>query len=217
VSTVTTTATRTTVPVEDAKSQEPEWIVWVVVALAVILGIILQYVVTGQTRSATVEDSNMSITYPATWVQTQEEGAQFAAADLRAGGPFGNRVVLRQIDKVELVSPNVTGAQPEPNDDLQTAGANWVIQRQNDLSGYRVLSVEPVEGGVQGKPAIHVEYAYLMDPTLGAGGMPGLMHAVDTIVLSSDKFYVMTFASESNRFQDTDDLQANLLSGWRVP
>jgi hypothetical protein len=43
------------------------------------------------------------------------------------------------------------------------------------------------------------------------------MHAVDTIVLSGDKFYVMTFASESNRFQDTDDLQANLLSGWRVP
>jgi hypothetical protein len=101
--------------------------------------------------------------------------------------------------------------------DLQNAAANWVLQRQNDLSGYRSLNVSQVAGGVGGKPAVNIEYAYLRDPQFGGGGMPGLMHGIDTLVQSGDNFAIMSFAVESSRFKNQKSLYDKILAGWRIP
>ena len=72
---------------------------------------------------------------------------------------------------------------------------------------------------VQGHPAINVESAYLVEPSVGGATniMPGLMHNVDTVVQSGDNFYIMSFAVESSRFDDVKVAHDKLLSNWRIP
>jgi hypothetical protein len=200
-----------------ARVQEPQWVVYLTAAVALLIGLGLQFVATNQTQTGTGGDT--SVAYPQSWVQTKEPGADFAAADLNNGGAYGARVSLRTIDKTTLVSGRVLNQNPAPSaSDVLNAGAtNWSLQRGTDLVGYRVLGLTKTT--VQGHDAVNVESAYLMDSGLGAAtnGLPGLMHAVDTVVLSGDKFYILGFAAESSQFDRLSSVHDKLLSGWHIP
>ena len=63
---------------------EPEWVVWLTVAVALVLGFFLMYFVTNQTGTATA--GNTTLSYPSTWVPATEKGAAFAVADTKGGG-----------------------------------------------------------------------------------------------------------------------------------
>lgn len=188
-----------------SRGQEPEWLVVLTVALAVILGLALQYAVSVRSLSASVGSTTLS--YPAGWVRTSEEGAQFAAADLNRGGAYAPRVSVREFAKTDLVP--LSG-------DLYEAALNWSVQKGENLVGYRVLDIQPVT--LAGRPAYNIETAYLMDDALGSGtnNVPGLMHAVDTVVESRDKYYVLNFATEQTQFARQRDLHNTLLAGWRI-
>jgi hypothetical protein len=193
--------------------EEPEWTVWLTVAGALILGLILMFLVTGQTKSAQAGDTVLN--YPATWVEVDEAGTAFAAADRDTYYSYGPRVSVRQLDRSTLVPPSITGAPSTPESDLETAGANWLFQRQNDLVGYRI--VEVMTTTVQGKPAVVVGSVYLLDPALGGGGLPALMRAEDTIVLNGDTFDIMSFSTDSTRWDQDAGVRDRLLSGWQLP
>jgi hypothetical protein len=200
-----------------ARAGEPQWVVYLTAAVALLIGLGLQYFVTNQTQTGTVDQS--TIAYPQSWVQTTEPGAAFAAADLNNGGPYGTRVTLRTVDKATLVSSRTLGQTPPPGDvAVLTEGAtNWSLQRGQDLVGYRVLGLNKTK--VQGHDAINVESAYLMDSSLGAStnALPGLMHAVDTVVLSGDRFYILGYAAESSQFDRLSSVHDKLLAGWHIP
>jgi hypothetical protein len=199
-----------------ARAQEPQWIVYLTAAVALLIGLGLQWFATNQTQTGTVGAS--SIGYPPSWVQTTEPGADFAAADLHNGGPYGAGVSLRAVDKATLVS-RLANQNPPPSDaDLLNVGAtNWSLQRGEGLVGYRVLGINKTS--VQGHDAINVESAYLLDSSLGSAtnGLPGLMHAVDTVVLSGDKFYILSYAAESSQFDRLQSTHDRLLSSWHIP
>jgi hypothetical protein len=97
------------------------------------------------------------------------------------------------------------------------AATTWSIKRGNGLAGYRVLTIEPVQ--VNGRAAINVESAYLMEPPRSqiAGTMPALMREVDTLVASGDQYMVLAFAAESSQFDRYSTLRSQLLGGWRTP
>jgi hypothetical protein len=181
------------------------------VAAALIIGFVLQMVIQQQTLTGQV--GNTTVVYPASWVQIEEEGAGFAAADLNGSGAFGPRVSLREFDKADL-RPNLIG--PEEGS-LLDAATNWSLRRGQDLVGYRVLDI--TQGTVQGREVVHVESAYLLDSTRGAATntMPGLMHVVDTLVESGDKYYILTFATEAGQFDSQSGLRERLLNDWRIP
>ena len=193
--------------------EEPEWTVWLTVAGALIIGLILMFVVTGQSK--TVQAGDTSISYPATWINVDEPGAAFAAADRDTYYSFGPRLSVRQLDKATLAPPSVTGAPSTPSGDLELAAANWTLQRQNQQVGYRTLSVMTTT--VQGKPAVVVGSAYLLDSALGGGGLPGLMRAEDTIVLNGDTFDILTFSAEASAWDGLSGLRDRLLGGWKLP
>jgi hypothetical protein len=83
--------------------------------------------------------------------------------------------------------------------------------------GYRVLGIEKTT--VQGREAMRVESAYLLDSSLGTStnALPGLMHAVDTLVLSGDKFYILSYAAESSQFDRLRSTEDRLFSSWHIP
>jgi hypothetical protein len=194
--------------------QEPEWVVWLTVAGALIIGLIMMWLVTGQTTTATA--ANTTLSYPSSWSQITEKGAVFAAADIANGYSFGSRVSVRQVGKDVLAPAPITGQQPDEAGQLRTAANNWILQQQQDIVGYRALSIVPTTVG--NKAAVTVEDAYLLDSSLGAGTtMPALMHGQDTIVLSGDDFSILTFATDASKWDGTKDVRDKLLSGWQVP
>ena len=201
----------TNVATPRGRTQEPEWAVLLTVAAALIIGFVLQMVIQQQTLSG--EAGTSSVLYPAGWSRIDEDGAGFAAADLNGAGAFGPRVSLREFDKADL-RPNILGQQ---EGGLLDAATNWSLRRGQDLVGYRVLDI--TQTTVQGRPAVRVESAFLLDSTRGSAtnAMPGLMHAADTVVEGADKYYILTFAADNNQFDNLGAVHDRLLNDWRIP
>src|SRR6266566_3707378 len=189
---------------------EPELMVWITVAAALILGFFLMFFVTSQTTVASAGGTTLS--YPSTWVPATEQGAAFAVADLKGGGAFGDRVSVIQLAKTDLL-PRQGGLQGQTG--LQEAAANWSLSQQDARVGYRSLSVQSTT--VSGKDAVQIESAYLMDSTYGASSMPALMHAYDTVVLSGDNFYILSYATADPDNDHAKSTNSKLVSSWRVP
>jgi hypothetical protein len=185
-----------------ARSQEPEWVVWLTVGVALLLGYLLLVMTTGQTRPASA--GGMSLNYPSTWVPMQTEGAAFSASDRLNGGPFAPSVTLYEMPRTDLL--RLEGG-------VQEAAANWTLRKQDELVGYRVLSMTSVEG----RDAIKIDSVYLKDPTLGGSGVPALMRGIDVIALSGDKFYILSYSVENSEYDSHKGQFESLLSGWRTP
>lgn len=180
--------------------QEPEWVVWLTVAIALMIGFWLQLSASREMQTVQVGDS--SITYPADWSPIAKGNRTFTAADLNGGGPFGTRVTITQLDKKTLLSDK---------DGLWEAAVNWTIDEGRKLPGYRVLSMNQTQ--VQGQNAISIESAYLQE--IGPNQLPGLMHGIDTLVLNGNKFSILSFAAQQNDFEANRKWNDKLLKSWR--
>jgi hypothetical protein len=189
------------------RTEEPEWTVWLTVLICLVLGWVLMTTVIGRTQ--THDSAAGSLAYPQNWVPTQEDGAAFAAIDLDAG-PYGSRVIVRQVPKTDLI----TSLSP---DTLETAAASWSVLRSRDLEAYRILGIGPTT--VDGRDAISVEYVYLTDPPEGTAGgvIPAIMHGIDTVVASGEQFSILSVAVDQNGTDDLTTLNNRLLAGWRAP
>lgn len=188
------------------QQEEPEMTVWITVAAALIIGFFLMFFVTNQTTTVTAGGTTLK--YPSTWRVDTTPGSEFAAADTVNGGTFGDRVSVHIVDKTELL-PGKTQTS------LQDAAANWSTTRQTALVGYRVLAVNSVKVG--DKDGIQVEGAYLMDSPYGTSALPALMHSYDTLALSGDKFYVLSFATAQSDVERGKGVNDKLVSSWRLP
>lgn len=188
-------------------SEEPEWLVWATVAVSLVLGAVIAMSVLN--RTTTLTDGANAITYPNSWVRLSEPGVLLGAVD-QESGLYGARVTVRAIAPTDL------GTQ-RGVEDPSVVATNWSIVRGQELEGYRVLAIEQTTVG--GRPALTLEYAFLTDPLQGSTGgvMPGLMHAIDTIVQSGDQYYVMTVAVESSDSDGLSELQARMLANWTLP
>ena len=185
-----------------ARSQEPEWLVWLTVGLALLLGYLLLNMIAGQTRAATA--GAMTLNYPSTWVPVQSEGAAFSASDRLNGGPFAPTVTLYEMPRTDLL--RFEGG-------VEEAAANWTLRKQDDLVGYRLLNVTPVEG----RDMLRVDSVYLKDAALGASGIPALMRGIDLIRLSGETFYIMSYSVENDQYDSHKGQLDALLNGWRTP
>jgi hypothetical protein len=171
------------------REEESELAVYLTVAVGLLIGLAVQWSVVSRTETVAAGGSVLS--YPASWQRVTEDGAILAAADRSRGGFYGARVSVREVPKAELLPGE--GA-------LVEAATNWSLSRSSELVGYRILSI--TEGTVNGREASTLEYAYLASSPGGSadGAMPGLMHAIDTLVLSGETYQILTFAAESQEF-----------------
>ncbi len=195
------------------RQDEPEWVVWLTVAVALGFGLLIQAMMLGRTAPASV--AGAALAYPASWVRTSEPGAAFAASDLNRGGASGARVALFEAPRADLVVRDGT---------ILDAAANWTLRRGEALVGYQVLAMR--ETTAAGRPAASVEYAYLASSPLGsaAGAMPTLMHGIDTVVESGDRYRVLAFATAEDEFEQLTrprfprvrSVYDDLLASWRV-
>jgi len=196
------------------RSEEPEWAVIATLVAALAVGTGLQSWVTSRTNTAT--SGRVSLAYPAAWVRGNERGTVISVSDVRSGGLFGTRAAVREVPKRELLGPDSAAGS------VADAATAWSLTRGQGLLAYRVLDVAPAK--VHGQDAYQLQYAYLATAPGGATSMPALMRAVDTLVASGDRFYVLTVAAENGefdalagpRFPRVSSVLDGLMAGWRV-
>ncbi len=189
-----------------ALAEEPEWIVWLVVIVGLMAAWLVRGSVLDQVRTVTI--NQVSISYPASWSRANEDGTLFAAMDRAHGGAFGARVSVRQIARAELLPANGT---------LSDAAMNWSLTHGKELSAYRLLEMSEMKW--QGRDAVRLDYAFVLDSPQGAaaGTMPALMRATDVLLVSGEQFSVLTFAAEHTEFDALNDWRERILATWRVP
>ncbi|MBI5301546.1 MAG: PrsW family intramembrane metalloprotease [Chloroflexi bacterium] len=189
-----------------ALAEEPEWIVWVVVIVGLAAAWFVRGNVLDQVRTTSV--GQVSVSYPASWSRASATGALFAAEDRTHGGVFGARISVHQIPRADLFP--ATGG-------LADAAMNWSLARGKELIAYRLLEMNEVKW--QGRDAVRVDYAFLLDSPQGSasGTLPALMRATDVLVVSGDQIFALTFAAERNEFDQLADWRERIIATWRVP
>ena len=193
------------------RAEEPEWTVFLTVAVALLIGWFIQTSMVN--RMETVTAGNISISYPAGWAKASEEGALISATDRMGRGSFGPRISVRQVPRADVLPAGAGGGTPA----LADAASAWSIQRGVGLVGYRVLKIQ--RATLQGREAVDVSYAYLAEGGLGAAGqvLPQVMQAVDTLVADGDQIEILTFAAGADEFAGLSDLHQRVLASWRLP
>ncbi|MFN8457945.1 MAG: hypothetical protein U0401_25390 [Anaerolineae bacterium] len=180
--------------IKTAKREEPEWVVVVVVAIALLLGWLLKTSI--ESRTDAFNGAGVSLSYPAAWLREPnpaEEGLVFQASDLRSGSLFRTNVALR------MAAPPANLAASE--DKLTSAVTTWTFGRSQVLDNYRILATETAQVG--GQPAGRVVYTFVNEPIANPyrWALPVVVEAVDYVFLHQGQVYVLTLAADGNRFE----------------
>ena len=182
--------------------EEPEWTVLATLAVALLLGLVLQAAVTGASRTASV--SGMSLSYPAKWSTVREAGTLFTARDL-LGGTSTARVALAELTDTA---------------DIGRGASTRSVALADQLLGFHIASTH--RETVNGRETAQIEYVYVIAQ---AGSAPVLMRGIDTVAASGGKTYVLSFVAPYKDFGDLATRRLprmsstfhDILDSWRLP
>lgn len=175
--------------------QEPEWVVVLVVLLALLLGWLLKATVADST--ILLASNGLAIQYPASWVRNSdpEEGLLWEAANLRSGSAYATRVNGRLLGADQL-------PMMEEGAELVAVANAWSFQQARLLDGYRTLAIDPVT--LDGQPAVRIEAGFLAQPPAGAlrQRLPVVVEMAEYIVPRGEGYYVITVAADAANMAD---------------
>jgi len=169
------------------REEEPEWIVWSLVILMLVVGLLVRNGVEGRTQSFSA--NGVSLRYPDTWTNRTETGQLFYAADFLSSAQFPTAVMVRQVPVAE-VGRNLTT--------LSDIAMAWSTRQGRDLLAYRTINVEQTT--VDGQEAVRVEYAYVPQATTG-GSVPVVALAQGFLIRQGDTLTIITLAANANLFE----------------
>lgn len=171
------------------RAEEPEWLVWVMLAVLLAIGLIARTVIVN--RSTTFNDGGVTVNYPADWtpIATDAPGAV-----LSVGEAFGNLFPARFTVEQMPVADVSSSAQS-----LGDLALKWSDDQADNLPGYRVLSIEPAQ--VRGRDAVRVDYAYVAEPVFAAADtVPVVARGVDVLIRNGDTMTVARMVADSDAF-----------------
>ena len=176
-----------------------ELLVVVLVIVALLLGWALKARVVGQTVSFTSDDGNVSLRYPAGWLDQVDKETLFTVSDVRQEGAFKPTFSL----SIREMNPDFPLTQ---NDLLVTLS----VAKAEELTAYRVLSVDPAT--VDGQAASTMTYAYVAEAA-GApqNAIPAVVQAVDCVVSYEGEAYIFTFATLAEYFEQDEAIFRSIL------
>jgi hypothetical protein len=181
------------------RRNEPEWVVVLVVAAALIAGWWLKTSIENST--ILFSGPEVSLNYPASWLRevSPETATLFSASDIRSGSLYRSHVTVQVNDAL----PKIPGGAGKLDIDQMTPAITaWSFQRGQELSGFRALGTEPAQVG--GAPAAVLQYAYVSDPISSPFGraLPVVVEAADYLVPLGEKTVIVTVAADGMRFDE---------------
>jgi hypothetical protein len=186
--------------------EEPEWVVWVLVIVALVAGWFLKGAFQYQMDVFTDPDTGLTFRYPASWflesnqAQIGDEGVILTVSDAHSESAFNTAFSVR-LKAVEEETTAVDQAEM------------WIMRRGEELTKYRVLSKELSQ--VAGQEAVTIDYGYVEDPLRSSalrGSLPVVVRAVDVVFIRDSKVYTLTFASDQLVFDGEKKTLERLLN-----
>lgn len=171
------------------REEEPEWLVWLLVGVLLLIGLVARTLVVN--RTTTFNEGGFSLSYPAGWTPIASDAPGVV---LSVGEGFGDlfpaRVVAQQLPAADV---------SRTAQSLGDFALKWSDQQAKDLLGYRVLSIEPTQ--VRGKDAVRVNYAYVADPMFAsADALPIVARGSDALLRNGDTLTVVRMLAASDAF-----------------
>lgn len=172
------------------RDEEPEWLVWALVAAMIIVGLLVRTLFVARTVEITTD--NLSVAYPADWISmtTDNPCDVLARSEPMMSDPFPANVRITQMPTTEVSTTA---------DSLDDFALKWSDRQTEDLVGYRVLSIEPVN--VQGTDAAQINYAYIAEPLLGGpSAMPVVARGQDILIRQDATLTVVRFVADADAY-----------------
>ncbi len=189
--------------------EEPEWVVWVLVIVALVVGWFLKGAFQYQMEVFTDPDRGLTFQHPANWflesnqAQIGDEGVILTVSDAQSESAFNTTFSVR----VKAVEENATAVEQ---------AELWIIRRGEELTKYRVLSKELSQ--VAGQEAVTIDYGYVEDPLRSSAlsvSLPVVVRAVDVLFIRDNQAYVLTFAADQLVFDKEKKTLDRLLNSVR--
>lgn len=173
-----------------ARAEEPEWLVWLLVAVMLAVGLGARAIVVS--RQETLQQGNVSLRYPTSWVTLPSEDT-FDVLNVGEGletGLFPARVRVQQMPATEIS----TSAQT-----LGDLALKWSNQQSQALLGYKIFAIEPTT--VAGQDAVKLAYAYVAEPALSTpNSIPIVARGEDVLLRQGDTVTVVSLVTGSEEF-----------------
>jgi hypothetical protein len=172
------------------RDEEPEWLVWALVAGMIIIGLLVRTFFVA--RTVEIATDNLSVAYPADWISMTTDNPYdvLARSEPMMSDPFPANVRITQMPATEVSTTA---------DSLDDFALKWSDRQTEDLEGYRVLSIEPVS--VQGTDAAQINYAYIAEPLLGGpSAMPVVARGQDVLLRRDATLTVVRFVADADAY-----------------
>jgi hypothetical protein len=189
------------------RAEEPEWIVWALVAIMLVIGLIARVLVVGGTER--ISEGNMTLRYPSEWVA-------------QPGADPAELVHVGEALETSLFPTNVRVLQMPVTDVSTTAqtlgdlALKWSSQQAQDLLNYKVFNMEPAT--VRGKEAVKIDYAYVTEPPLGgAQSVPVVARAQDVLLRNGDTVTIASFVADATVYDQKAAVWERILASldWK--
>lgn len=173
------------------RSEEPEWLVWGMVLLLLVVGLVTRTIVTGRTQE--VVRGNVSLRVPADWIALSADDAVLRVSEPLETTLFPAAVSIHQTPLADITDdPEVT---------LGDLALRWTNRQGADLTSYKVLAIEPAK--VKDRDAVKVSYVYVTEPALaGPNSIPIVAEGQDVLLKQGDRLTVASFIADSDVYAE---------------
>ncbi len=188
------------------RDEEPEWLVWALVAGMIIVGLLVRTIFVARTVQATA--GNLSVAYPADWVAMTTDNPYdvLARSEPLLADPFPANVRITQMPAAEVSTTA---------DSLDDFALKWSDLQTSELEGFRVLSIEPVR--VQDRDAAQINYAYIAEPLLGGpGAMPIVARGQDVLIRQDATLTVVRFVADADAYDSLTATWQRILGSLKM-
>lgn len=186
--------------------EEPEWLVWALVVVMLAIGGLVGTIV--ERRTVTIKAGDLSLNRPVGWVNM---GAEEPFEVLRASEPFETAVFPAQVSVRRMPVAEVsTTAQT-----LGDLALKWSTRQTQELTGYKVLGIEPAQ--VQGQEAVRIEYVYVTEPPMaGPEAIPVVARGADYLIRQGETLTVIAFSADADAYAGQTATWARILASLKL-
>jgi hypothetical protein len=172
------------------RAEEPEWLVWLLVAVMLGIGLIAKTAVLN--RTSTFNEGNVSVVYPAGWMTLDRQDEH---ALLSVGEPFDSSLFPARFSLLQMPAAKVSSNAQSLGDYALT----WSDDGAQNLLAYKVLEIAPIQ--VRGRDAVRVDYVYVAEPALATpNSVPVVARGSDVLILNGENMTVARLVAQSDAF-----------------
>lgn len=188
------------------RQEEPEWLVWALVAVMLALGGTVGAIV--DRRTDLVAAGDLSLRHPASWVSMVGEDPfeLLHVSQPVETAPFPASVSVRQMPVTEVSTTAQT---------LGDLALKWTNRQTQQLLSYRVLSIEPTT--MVDQDAVKIDYAYVAEPPMGGpDSMPVVARATDALLRQGDTLTIVSFSADADAFDGQAATWGRILASLKL-